>query len=284
MEVSGMRRRGRVHPGTALAGLLGVAVLAGCGGLSVSGPTGATVTVTVTATPSPEASSPTTADPATTTPGATPSPSDSLNPLWPDPSDGWGSTSGEGGGTPTVGPPSGAPGGQPSTTSRFSGQVTPPGTVFTTGDPAVVKLTWQDRQTAVRVVPMRIERASGNENDALRAGPAAGRPGVGWFVTVDVTNLDEWRLQDAPLFLRVDATDRDGRRLERLTWVTDQGRCPSKVVSLDPNQTASTCSVFWVPEGASVEELAFHWDYSGAQIRWRRPGSGPATSGNTGPA
>lgn len=268
------------RPALVTAALLGplVGALSGCGGVAVSGPSAETVTVTVTttvtATPSP--SEPTSDGLATATPpGATSGPADPSG--WPSPPGSWTSTSGGGGGSNTAAP-SDAPPGAPATRSRYRGDLTPLGAVLEAGDPAVGKLVWQQRETALRVVPMRIERASASENEALRDGPARGQAGVGWFVTVDVTNLDEWVLEDAPLFLKVDAFDGAGRRFDRLRWDTDQGRCPSSVLRVEPERTASSCSVFWLPEHGSIEQLAFSWDYAGGQARWRRTSSGPATS------
>lgn len=275
------RRSGsRTMPAVVTATLLGpvVGVLSGCGGVAVSGPSAETVTVTVTATPSPSEPSPgssTTSAP----PGDASGSSGSSDPSgWPAPSGSWTSTSGGGGGSNTASP-SDAPPGAPATRSRYAGELTPLGTTLEAGDPAVGKLVWQQRETALRVVPMRIERASAGENETLRAGPAQGRAGAAWFVTVDVTNLDEWVLEDAPLFLKVDAFDGTGRRLDRLRWETGQGRCPSSVLRVEPQRTASSCSVFWLPENGSIEQLAFHWDYAGGLVRWRRtPSSGSASS------
>ncbi len=249
--------------------------LSACGGVSVSGPSAATVTVTVTATPSSPESSP---GGAATSPGDASGSWGSPDPSgWPAPSGPWSSTSGAGAGSNTADPGDTAPG-APATRSRYAGELTPSGTTLEAGDPAVGKLVWQQRETALRVVPMRIERASAGENETLRAGPAQGRAGVGWFVTVDVTNVDEWVLEDVPLFLKVDAFDAEGRRFDRLRWDTSQGRCPSGVVRVEPQRTASSCSVFWVPETSSIEQLAFQWDYAGGQVRWRRTAPGSATS------
>lgn len=271
------RCRSTTMSGVMAAALLGplVGALSGCGGVSVSGPSVATVTVTVTAPPPlARTSLPTTTPPAETS-GMTGSPDPSG---WPTPSVPWSSTSGGGGGSHTVAPSDALPG-APATRSRYTGELTPLGATLDAGDPAVGMLVWQQRETALRVVPMRIERASVGENATLRAGPAQGRAGAAWFVTYDVANLDEWVLEDAPLFLRVDAFDADGRRLDRLRWDTDQGRCPSRLLRVEPQQTASSCSVFWLSEdGGSIEQLAFLWDYAGGQVRWRRSALGSATS------